>query len=96
MEIDENLFPFLFKTILWKKMMTMTTIKNEDLVKIKINNKWFLKFNKYLINIPNLDIENLKQNLVIKDDQIIDVYYANNIDNAKFWKTCLWKNFYKK
>ncbi|WP_249728693.1 hypothetical protein [Spiroplasma attinicola] len=75
----------------------MTMIKNEDLEKIKTdNNQWFLKFDKYLIRIPNLNIENLKQNLEIKDDQIIDVYYANNIHNAKFWKRCLWQNFYKK
>lgn len=73
----------------------MTIIKNEDLKKIKINNQWFLQFDKYLINIPNFNIENLNQNLEIKDDQIIDRYYTNNIHNIKFWKTCFWKNFYK-
>lgn len=74
----------------------MTTIKNEDLKKIKIKNKWFLEFDKYLVSIPNLDIKNLNQDLKLKDDQIIDVYYANNIHSAKFSKTCFWKNFYKK
>lgn len=74
----------------------MTIIKKENLKKIKIDNQWFLKFDKYLIKIPNLDLENLNQNLEIKDDEIIDVYYANNINNPKFWKTCSWKDFYKK
>ncbi|MCL8209574.1 hypothetical protein [Spiroplasma attinicola] len=74
----------------------MTIIKKENLEKIKIDNQWFLKFDKYLIKIPNLDLENLNQNLEIKDDETIDVYYANNINNSKFWKRCLWKDFYKK
>lgn len=73
----------------------MTIINHENLIKIKINNKWFLKFGKYLITIPNLDIENLKQKLKIKTNQIVNVYYANNINNAQFLKTCFWKNFYK-
>lgn len=62
---------------------------------IRIENKWFLLFEEYFIEISNFNYENWigEDIMSIKDDQIIYLYHANNIHNAVPWKIFTWCEF---